>query len=103
MQPLTRLTRLLCPARHLAILVNRVVVQAYSPLGSGGLLHVPLLQHIGAAHGKTAAQVALRWIYQHNATINTQSTSVTHLQQDVDIFDFSLTADEIKRLDAYQP
>lgn len=79
------------------------IVQAYSPLGSGSLASDPLLQQIGAAHNKSAAQVALKWILTHNATVATQSTSAVHLQQDVALFDFELTADEMQKLDAYHP
>ena len=79
------------------------IVQAYSPLGSGSLASDPLLQQIGAAHNKSAAQVALKWILTHNATVATQSTSAAHLQQDVALFDFELTADEMEKLDAYHP
>jgi len=80
-----------------------VVVQAYSPLGSGGLISAPLLQTIGKSHNKSSAQVALRWIVQHNATVNTQSTNPSHLHDDADIFDFVLTPPEMAQLDAYQP
>merc|ERR1711907_28129 len=79
-----------------------IVVQAYSPLGNGGLASDPLLQTIGKQHNKTAAQVALRWILQHNATINTQSTNPQHLQQDAQIYDFSLTSEEMTKLDGHQ-
>lgn len=45
-------------------------------------------------------QVALRWILQKNATIATQSTDPAFLEEDVRIFDFSLTDDEMRQLDA---
>tara|TARA_B110001452_G_scaffold136130_1_gene113132 strand:- start:390 stop:1247 length:858 start_codon:yes stop_codon:yes gene_type:complete len=81
-----------------------VVVQAYSALDSGGsLLSAPLLQSIGKAHSKSAAQVALKWILQHNATVNTQSTDAAYLKEDVELFDFMLSPDEMKQLDAYEP
>jgi diketogulonate reductase-like aldo/keto reductase len=77
-----------------------VVVQAYSPLGSGSLVNDPLLISIGGAHNKSAAQVALRWLLQHNVTIATQSTNPTYLAEDLDIFDFVLAASEMAQLDA---
>jgi len=79
-----------------------IVAQAYSPLGSGGLASDPLLKRIGAAHNKSAAQVALKWLLTHNATIATQSTSPVHLAQDVDLFDFALSPDEMRELDAHK-
>lgn len=78
-------------------------VQAYSPLMHGDLLHVPLLIDIGKAHNKSSAQIALRWIVQHNATIATESTKFAHLKEDNDIFDFQLSASEMAKLDAYRP
>ena len=78
-----------------------IIVQAYSPLGSGSLAGDPMLQKIGKAHNKSAAQVALRWILQHNATIATQSTNPAYLKEDADIFDFALTASEMSQLDAH--
>jgi len=77
-----------------------IVEQAYSPLGNGALSD-PVVQGIGKVHNKSAAQVALRWILQHNATINTQSTNPVHLKEDADIFDFSLTDAEMAKLDAH--
>ena len=80
-----------------------IAVQAYSPLGSGSLAHDPLLVRIGAAHGgRSAAQVALRYIVQKNVTIATQSTSPAHLAQDVDIFAWALTPAEMAALDAHR-
>ena len=79
-----------------------VVVQAYSPLGAGSLPSAPLLQSIGKAHGKSGAQVALKWILQHNATVTTESTNPDYLREDADLFgDFILSPGEMKQLDAY--
>jgi len=77
-----------------------VFVQAYSGL-SGATPSDPLLTKIGASHKKTWAQVALKWIAQRNVTINTQSTKLSHLQEDVAIFDFTLTDDEMSQLNAH--
>ena len=52
-----------------------VLVQAYSPLAKGQLAKDALCARIGKGHGKSAVQVALKWILQHGAAIATQSTS----------------------------
>ncbi len=57
---------------------------------------------IGKAHGKSAAQVALKWILQHNVTICTQSSNPLHFQEDLALFDFTLSEAEMKVLDAKQ-
>jgi len=77
-----------------------IIVQSYSPLNSGQLIRDEDCASIGSAHGKSAAQVAFRYILQSNATIATQSTSLKHLQDDLAIFDFILTDDEMEQLNA---
>lgn len=77
-----------------------IVVQAYSPLGSGSILLDPDCVRIGKEHNKSSAQVALRWIIQRNATFTTSASSREHFQQDLDIFDFELTAEDMKTLNA---
>ena len=84
-------------ARNMA---HGIIVQAYSPLGSGSVLQDPTVLQIAKAHAKSAAQVALRYILQKNVTVATQSTDAAHLKQDLDLFDWALTADEMKQLDA---
>jgi len=80
-----------------------IFVQAYSPLNGGNLVNDELLMFIGSAHDKSAAQVALKWILQTNATVATQSTKPEHLQEDMDIFDFTLTEEEMFLLTHYHP
>jgi diketogulonate reductase-like aldo/keto reductase len=79
-----------------------IFLQAYSPLGDGTteLINGPLVTGIGNAHNKSGAQVSLRWLVEHNIPVSTKSTSATHLQEDLDIFEWSLTADEKSQLDA---
>lgn len=77
-----------------------IVVQAYSPLRSGQLLYDKDCKSIGQKYGKTAAQVALRWLVQHRVTFTTESSTAKHFREDLEIFDFVLTDKEMQRLDA---
>lgn len=77
-----------------------VVVQAYSPLSGGILPQDPDCIAIGKSHNKSAAQVALRWILQRNATFTTSASSLEHFQDDLAIFDFALTDAEMATLNA---
>merc|ERR1711953_333350 len=77
-----------------------IVVQSYSPLNSGSLIYDEDCKSIGEKYSKTAAQIALKWIIQTNGTVATQSTSLTHLQEDVDLFDFEMIEDELATLSA---
>merc|ERR1719313_1851399 len=78
-----------------------ITYSAYSPLG--GLSGVEVLRNsevkaIGAAHNKSTAQVALRWVTQQGVVAVTASEDVGHLKTDLEIFDFTLTDVEMKRL-----
>lgn len=75
-----------------------ILVQAYSPLGGGGLPSDPDCVAIGKAHDKSGAQVALRWIVQRNATFTTEASTLQYFQEDVSIFDFVLSPAEMSTL-----
>ncbi len=77
-----------------------IIVTAYSPLGRGGLVGDETLAAIGKAHGKTAGQVALRWLHQHGIVVIPKASSEAHLRENRGIFDFSLTDEEMARIDA---
>ena len=80
-----------------------VAVQAWSPLGKAlkGRAREACAE-IGTKYGKSAAQVALRWIADANggASFTTQTKSKEHFREDLDIFDFKLTPEEISVLGA---
>jgi diketogulonate reductase-like aldo/keto reductase len=80
-----------------------ILSQAYSPLNSGRLVGDALCESIGAKHGKSGVQVALKWILQHGVAVATQSTSLEHLEADLDVFDFELSEVEMMQLDEVQP
>ena len=77
------------------------VLMAYSPLARGAVADDPVLLDIAAAHGKNPAQVALRWLVQQDrvATIP-KSSSPERRRSNFDIFDFSLSDEEMSRVDA---
>lgn len=80
-----------------------IIVQSYSPLDNGALIHNKDCEAIGKKHGKTAAQIALKWILQTTGTVATQSTKLAHLLEDLSIFDFTLTAEEMATLSSTSP
>jgi diketogulonate reductase-like aldo/keto reductase len=76
-----------------------VMLTAYSPLAQGTVLDDDLLWAIGNRYDKTPAQVALRWATQHHGvTAIPRSRSRDHLEENIDVFDFKLDADEIERI-----
>lgn len=79
---------------------HNIVVQAWAPLGRGNLSHDALLASIGQKYGKTAAQVALRWIIQHKCLPLPGSKNKDHMQQNLSVLDFNLSPDEMEEIDA---
>ncbi|WP_225332666.1 aldo/keto reductase [Halomicrobium urmianum] len=78
---------------------NDVMLTAYSPLGVGGLLDDEALADVGERHGKTPAQVALRWLLQQPmVSAIPMSSRPEHVRENFDVFDFELSADEMHRL-----
>jgi 2,5-diketo-D-gluconate reductase A len=82
-------------------LAHDIVTVAWSPLGQGkGLLNEPTLATIGAKYGKTPAQVVLRWNIDLGIATIPRSSNPERLAENLDIFDFTLTADEISAISA---
>ena len=75
-----------------------VVPQAWGPLAEGkhGIFTDPELVAIGNKYGKSAAQVALKWNAQRGVSIIPKSVHVERMQQNIDIWDFDLTEEEMK-------
>ena len=74
---------------------------AYRPLSRGGVERDATLREIGEVHGKTAAQVALRWlVQQEKVAAIPKATGEEHLRSDLDVFDFRLTQGEMDRVSA---
>lgn len=65
-----------------------------------GIFTDPKLTAIGEKYGKTAAQVALKWNAQRDVSIIPKSVHVERMEQNLDIWDFSLTEDEMKTIAA---
>ena len=72
---------------------------AYCAVARGKMATSPLLDDIGAAHGKTGTQAGLRWTLQKGVAINAMSTKADNLQRNYDLLDFQLNDDEMTRID----
>ncbi len=76
-----------------------LIFTAYCPLARGRLFNDPVLTAIAQARGKTVSQVVLRWLVQQgNIAPIPRSSNPQHIAQNLDIYDFSLTADEMQRI-----
>lgn len=88
-----------------------ILTQAWSPIGGitfypgfgddrVSVMDDPLLRELAAAHGKTPAQVMLRWHLQEGRSAIPKSTNPGRIAENFDVFDFELSADELSRIDA---
>ena len=81
-----------------------IVVQGWYPLGGRGytseLLGNEVISEIAAAHGKSSAQVILRWNLQKGVVVIPGSSNPDHIQENTELFDFELTEEEMGRINA---
>ena len=79
-----------------------VIPEAWGPFAEGqfGIFTHPVLTEIGQAHGKTAAQVALRWNIQRGVVVIPKTVHKERMEQNMDIWDFALTWEEMEKIDA---
>lgn len=86
-----------------------ILTQAWSPIGGitfyrdgnhGSTLEDPVIGRIAQAHGKSPAQVMLRWHLQQGRSVIPKSTKPHRIAENFDVFDFDLSADELAAVDA---
>ena len=75
-----------------------MAIVAYSPIARGGARNDKLLARIGAAHGKTAAQICLRFLVQQDIVVIPRTSREKRLAENAAIFDFALSAPEMKEI-----
>jgi len=75
-----------------------MAVVAYSPIARGGVKDAEVLARIGKAHGKTAAQVSLRFLVQQDIVVIPRTSRIERLSENMAIFDFALSADEMAEI-----
>ena len=85
-----------------------ILTQAWSPIGGitfyrdgshGSTLDDPVIGDVATAHGETSAQVMLRWGLQHGRSVIPKSTKPSRIAENIDVFDFELSADEMAAID----
>ncbi|MFD6315379.1 aldo/keto reductase [Streptomyces sp. JHA19] len=78
-----------------------IATEAWSPLGSGkGLLEVPAIVAIAQKHGRTPAQVVLRWHLQIGNVVIPKSVTPSRIKENIDVFDFSLDDEDLAAISA---
>lgn len=80
--------------------VTGIPLSSYCSLARGEIFKYPVLDDIASRYGKSAGQVALRWILQKGVSLNTMSTRKQNMQSNFDILGFTLSANDIRLIDA---
>ena len=78
------------------------VIESWYPIGHGdkNLLNEPVFTELAEKYGKNNVQIILRWHIQEGTIVFPKSTNPKHIQDNIDIFDFELTAEEMERIRA---
>ena len=79
---------------------HQVVVEAWSPIAQGAVLDDDVIGQIASAHGKSPAQVTLRWHIERGDIVFPKSVNEQRMRENFEIFDFSLTPDEVAAISA---
>jgi 2,5-diketo-D-gluconate reductase A len=75
-----------------------IVTEAWSPLGKGQLLDDPTIEEIAARHGRSPAQVVLRWHVQLGNVVIPKSVTPSRIEENFSLFDFELSDDDMDKL-----
>lgn len=76
-----------------------VLLEAYSPLGTGKIFDVPEMKALAEKHQKSIAQVALRWSLQHGFLPLPKSVTPSRIEENIHVFDFELSEEDMKTID----
>jgi 2,5-diketo-D-gluconate reductase A len=79
---------------------NHIQHESYSPLGTGSVLKNATIDGIARKHGKSAAQIILRWHIQEGLVVIPKSVTAERISQNLDVYDFALDADDMRLVGA---
>ena len=79
---------------------NKIVVESWSPLARGKVFGNETLINISKKHKKSVSQICLRWIIQHEVVVIPKSTNPERMSENLDVFDFELSAAEMEQINA---
>jgi 2,5-diketo-D-gluconate reductase A len=79
---------------------HSIVTQAWSPLARGKILEEPMLEALAIKHGKSVAQIVLRWHIQRGVAVIPKSNSKERIVENMNVFNFELSEDEVAAITA---
>ncbi|MFA5629113.1 MAG: aldo/keto reductase [Dehalococcoidales bacterium] len=80
---------------------KKIQVEAYSPLTRGNQLDDPELASIAAKYGKSTAQILIRWSLQSGLVVIPKASSLKHIQENADVFDFEISAEDMQKVTSF--
>lgn len=78
---------------------NGLLLEAYSPLGTGKIFDVPEMKTLAAKYQRSIPQIALRWSLQHGFLPLPKSVHANYIQENTQLFDFELTPEDMQTID----
>ena len=78
---------------------QNIYMESWSPFMNAQILNDETLNEIGKEVNKSAAQVIIKWNMQHNVVVIPKSVTSSRIEENIDVFDFKLSADQMKRID----
>lgn len=79
---------------------NKIILESYSPLTKGQRLNEPAITAIAKRYNKSNAQIMIRWVLQHGVVVLPKSSDPKRINENADVFDFSITDDDMNAIDA---
>ena len=79
---------------------NNIVIEAWSPLGTGKMLDNNTLKEIAKKYNKSAAQICIKWCLQNNALPLPKSVNSSRIKENTEIFDFVISEDDMKTINS---
>ena len=79
---------------------NDILLEAYSPLGTGKIFEVPEMKALAEKHNRSIAQIALRWSLQHGFLPLPKSVTPSRIKENAQLFDFELSKTDMAQIDA---
>jgi len=80
---------------------KNIWIQAYSPLTKGRMINDPSLKEIANKYNKSTAQILIRWCLQKDTIVLPKSSNIYHIMENVEVFDFEITKEDMKILDGF--
>lgn len=77
---------------------NNIVVEAYSPLAHAHAMDEPVIKQIADKHGKTYAQIMLRWLIEQELVILPKSVTPSRIKENFEVFDFKLDDEDLQKI-----